>query len=570
MIENSSDLVVVTTDDLVVSYASPCLEHLLGKQPDAWLGRRLDELVLTADRGIPSSMSALAVQSPNTPPSDARFLDDSGRQRILALRCRDLTGDPAVAGLVWNGADVTDRRALEDQLTRQAFTDGLTGLANRALFTDRLNQALARAARHGTTVAVLLVDLDRFKTVNDGLGHAAGDAFLVEASGRLRNSVRGGDTVARHGGDEFTILLEDLDAPGLADDAADRVLSVLREPITIDGVELRLTASVGIALSSDELDEPQELMRAADLAMYQAKNTGRGRRARYESGMRTRAREDLALNSDLDRALDRGQLEVYYQPTISLKTYTINGAEALLRWHHPAKGMIPPLSFIPLAEKSGQIVPIGRWVLEQACTQAVTWQNYTGANSPLTLAVNLSMRQLADPELVSDVRSILTTTGLDPQLLTLEITESVLMNDIDEVLPRLHALKNLGLRLAIDDFGTGYSSLAYLRRFPIDIVKIDKTFVDGAAAGAPGGAALIRAIVDLSGSLKLTTVAEGVEDPSILPELIKIGCQFAQGFHFARPMPARDLAAMVQRTFRPLDNLPEPTDSGTKAESQSG
>ena len=297
MIENGSDLVVVTDDDLVVSYASPSLEHLLGHQPKAWQGCRLDGLVIAADRGIPGTMSALAGQNPNTPPTDVRLLDGAGGQRTLALSCRDLTDNPAVEGLVWNGADVTDRRALENQLTRQAFSDGLTGLANRALFTDRLTQALARSARHGTTVGVLLVDLDRFKTVNDGLGHAAGDVFLVEVAARLGTSVRGGDTVARHGGDEFTVLLEDLDVPGLADDAADRILSVLRQPVTVDGVELRLSASVGVALSSDELDEPEELMRAADLAMYQAKNTGRGRRARFQPDMRTRAREDLASTS---------------------------------------------------------------------------------------------------------------------------------------------------------------------------------------------------------------------------------------------------------------------------------
>jgi len=291
-------------------------------------------------------------------------------------------------------------------------------------------------------------------------------------------------------------------------------------------------------------------MRAADLAMYQAKNTGRGRRSRYLPGMRARASDDLALNTDLNHALDGGEFEVYYQPTVSLTTNDIEGAEALLRWHHPLKGMISPLTFIPLAEKSGQIVPIGVWVLSQACAQAVAWQAEMPPGSALTVAVNLSMRQLADPDLVVDVRRILTDTGLDARLLTLEITESALMVDVDEVLPRLRALKDLGLRLAIDDFGTGYSSLAYLRRFPVDILKIDKAFVDAAAAGVPGGAELVRAIVDLSRSLQLTTVAEGVEDPTILPELIKMGCQSVQGFHFARPMPAAELTAILRHGLR--------------------
>jgi diguanylate cyclase (GGDEF)-like protein len=426
-----------------------------------------------------------------------------------------------------------------------------------------LTQALARSARHGTTVGVLVIDLDRFKTVNDGLGHSAGDTFLIETAGRISNSVRAGDTVARHGGDEFTVLLEDLDQPQLADDAADRILSALRQPITVDGTELRLSASIGVALSGEELHEPEELMRAADLAMYQAKNTGRGRRARYQPGMRNRARDDLALNADLDHALDLGQLEVYYQPIINLTANAIEGAEALLRWRHPVKGLISPLMFIPLAERSGQIVPIGRWVLRQACAQAVAWQADTPSHPPMTIAVNLSMRQLADPDLVSDVHRILTNPGLKPSLLSLEITESVLMDDVDEVLPRLLALKDLGLRLAIDDFGTGYSSLAYLRRFPVDILKIDKTFVDGAAAGVPGGASLVRAIVDLGRGLQLTTVAEGVDDPTILPELIRIGCHSVQGFHFARPMPAAELTALLQRAFlpgSPPDQLWDPTD----------
>jgi diguanylate cyclase (GGDEF)-like protein/PAS domain S-box-containing protein len=553
MIENGSDLVVLTDRDLVVSYVSPTLDHLLGHQPDSWQGRRLDELVLPADRDLPGTMSARAANAVGTPPVDVRLLDGAGGQRTLALSCRDLTRHPTVTGLVWNGADVTDRRELEDELSRQAFTDALTGLANRALFTDRLTQALARSARHGTTVGVLFIDLDRFKSVNDGLGHAAGDAFLVETAGRLAGSVRTGDTVARHGGDEFTVLLEDLDGPDLANEAAHRVLTLLRQPITVNGTALRLTASVGVVLSDAELHEPENLLRAADLAMYHAKNTGRGRQARYQPGMSTRAYDDLALNVDLDHALDRGEFEVYYQPTFNLTTITMDGAEALLRWHHPIKGPVSPATFIPLAERSGQIVPIGRWVLRQACAQAVTWDADQPADSPLSIAVNLSMRQLADPDLVADVRCILRDTGLDPRRLTLEITESALMDDVDEVLPRLHALKALGLRLAIDDFGTGYSSLAYLRRFPVDIVKIDKTFIDAATTGAPGGAALIRAVVDLSRSLRLATIAEGVEDPCIVPELIKLGCDSVQGYHFARPMPADDLNTLLQSTFRPSD-----------------
>ncbi|MEP7115648.1 MAG: diguanylate cyclase, partial [Ilumatobacteraceae bacterium] len=452
MIENGSDLVVVTSRDLVVSYASPTLDHLLGHRPEAWLGRRLDDLVIASDRVIPTTMSAMARGDSIIAPADVRLFNAAGGQRTLAFSCRDLTENPAVSGLVWNGADVTDRRMLESELTRQAFTDSLTGLANRALFTDRLTQALARSARHGTIVGVLLVDLDRFKTVNDGLGHAAGDTFLVEAARRLSGAMRSGDTVARHGGDEFTVVLEDLDSPAVADDAADRILAVLRQPITVNGRELRLTASVGVALSSNEMHDPEQLMWAADLAMYHAKNSGPGRCARFEPTMRTRAHDDLALNTDLDHAIERGELEVYYQPIVSLATNAMVGVEALLRWHHPVKGLIPPTVFIPLAEKSGQILPIGRWVLGQACAQAVAWQAGKQPDQPFTVAVNLSVCQLAEPQLVTDVRRVLDDTGLDPHLLTLEITESVLIDDIDEVLPKLDTLKTLGLKLAIDDF----------------------------------------------------------------------------------------------------------------------
>lgn len=322
MIEKGLDLVLLTDSDLVVSYASPSMESVLGYESMTWIGRRLDELVVAADRLAPGNLSLRADQS-GIAQSDVRFLDHAGGERTIALTCRDLTRQRAVEALVWNGSDVTERRKLEDELRLQAFVDRLTGLANRALFSDRLTQALARAARTGTSVGVLLVDLDRFKTVNDGLGHGAGDEFLVEVGRRLSGSLRAGDTVARYGGDEFTVLLEQLDAAHTADDAAERILRVLRQPISIGGMELRLSASIGVAISGDELDNAEKLIWAADLAMYQAKNGGRGRSAHYQQGMRNRAHDDLQLNADLDHALDRRELEVYYQPIFDLKSETV-------------------------------------------------------------------------------------------------------------------------------------------------------------------------------------------------------------------------------------------------------
>jgi diguanylate cyclase (GGDEF)-like protein len=426
-------------------------------------------------------------------------------------------------------------------MTHQALHDSLTGLPNRVLFHDRLDHASARAERSGGRLAVLFCDLDRFKTVNDSLGHQAGDDLLVEVARRLSSCLRGGDTAARLGGDEFAILLEELEGPEVAVAVADRVLEALAEPVRIRSREVFARASIGIAHSGPGVGD---LLRSADAAMYRAKADGRGRHAVFEPAMRQAAVDKLDLETDLQRAVERGELEVHYQPIIALGDGELVGFEALVRWRHPEKGLIPPASFIPLAEETGLIDPIGRHVLHEACRQAAAWRAAHPAAGLATMSVNLSVRHLDQAGLVDDVAIALAKAKLPPSCLLLEITETMLMGDTDQVVARLDALKSLGVRLAIDDFGTGYSSLRYLRRFPLDVLKMAKPFVDGLAAGSRDDA-LAGAIVDLGANLGLDVIAEGIEVVEQADRLGALGCGFGQGFHFARPLPALQSAALL-------------------------
>jgi diguanylate cyclase (GGDEF)-like protein/PAS domain S-box-containing protein len=387
--------------------------------------------------------------------------------------------------------DISERKELEEQLTRQAFHDGLTGLANRALFRDRVQHALAAAGRHRTGIAVLFLDLDGFKTVNDSLGHASGDLLLLAAGERLLACVRPSDTVARLGGDEFAVLIDEA-SEQVATATAARVLTALDEPVTIEGREVVVSASIGIVLG-DVGQDANELLRQADTAMYAAKAAGKKRYLLFEPHMHDRVLERLEIGTELQLALQREEFVLHYQPIVRLADGRIEGVEALVRWHHPRRGLMPPGLFIPIAEESGLIEPLGRWVLEQSCRQAQAWQ---AAGAPAcTMSVNLSGRQLQNPAVVGDVRDALQRSGLDPATLTLEITESVLMTDTADSLDRLRALKDLGIRISIDDFGTGYSSLSYLRRFPVDVLKIDKSFIDDLRRYEDDTYAFVRAIV---------------------------------------------------------------------------
>jgi len=442
--------------------------------------------------------------------------------------------------------DITERKAFEQQLSYLAFHDPLSGLPNRALFMDRLEHALARAARRQSAAAVLFLDLDNFKVINDSLGHKAGDELLVETAKRIQACLRPEDTAARLGGDEFTILLEEVAEIGDAIRVAERIAQELATPFKLDRQEVFSTASIGIALSAPGHDRPDALVRNADAAMYRAKADGKARFQLFEQSMNARARERLELETDLRRAIDRRELQVYYQPIVSLTTGRITEMEALVRWERPAHGMVSPAEFIPIAEDLGLIVPIGQWVLEQACWQARLWQTRHRGQQPLVMSVNLSARQFQHPTLIDDIARVLRETGLEPKTLKLEITESVVMQRAESTVATLQELKRLGVQLAIDDFGTGYSSLSYLKRFPVDTLKIDRSFVASIEDDSQD-TAIVNAVLALATALNLTVTAEGIETLEQLRRLHALGCDRGQGYYFAKPLPATAIGALLER-----------------------
>ena len=432
-------------------------------------------------------------------------------------------------------ASLASQQLLEDDLRHQAFHDSLTGLANRALLQDRVEHAVAASRRSTGLVAVLFCDLDGFKTVNDSLGHQRGDELLIAAGKRLLSVVRSGDTVARLGGDEFAILMDDVADPALAIRLAERIVEVLRQPMEVAGRSISLSVSVGIAYG-DGRQSVELLLSEADSAMYAAKSTGKDGFQIFQTAMRSHAVERLELTNSLRGALDRSEFSLQYQPHFSLYDGRLEGFEALARWHHPTQGDVPPAVFIPLAEETGLILSLGRWILEAACLEASKWHAPDGR--PLTISVNISGRQLQHESLVDDVRAALAYSGLTPDRLILEVTESMLMTNPERSTAVLGALKAMGIHLAIDDFGTGYSSLSYLRQFPVDVLKIDKSFVDPLTDPTSEGAAFIKTIIRLAHDLHLSTVAEGIEDGQQRDTLTALGCDSAQGFLLSRPLNA--------------------------------
>jgi diguanylate cyclase (GGDEF)-like protein/PAS domain S-box-containing protein len=545
LVQNASDTVLILAEDGTVAYESPAVERMLGYAAHERTGLPLIELLHPDDAFAGQRWLTEVRREPGAEgPVELRARHASGSWRTIEAVAKNLLHDPAVGGIVVNYRDITERKQLEDQLAHQALHDQLTGLPNRTLFLDRLRHAWARAGRTAQPLAVIFLDLDDFKTINDALGQAAGDEALQVAARTIAGCLGPGDTLARVGGDEFAVLIEDAaDAPG-AEAIAERMLERLRQPFSLAGSEVSMRASAGIA-SERETDEPDELLRNADIAMYEAKNQGKGRVVRYQRTIRDATLGRLQLKADLQRGLDRDEFGLAFQPIVDLRTGHAVGVEALLRWTHLRLGSIPPADFVPLAEESGAIIPIGRWVLREATRQAREWQ--VALDRPVRMSVNLSARQLADPQLVEQVAASLRASGLAPTSLVLEITEGALVDDVEAAIATLAAVRTLGVALAIDDFGTGYSSLNYLRKLPVDVIKIDRSFVVELGR-SEAQRALLRSIVGLTRTLRLEAIAEGIETPTQVDELRALGVRLGQGFYFARPLPADQAASFLARS----------------------
>ena len=555
LVKNSSDIVTVIEPDTVVRYASPAAARVLGFDPKDLEGTRFIDLIHADDKTrVLSFLTSIGGGEGRTGLMECRIRHRTGTFLFAETLRTNLLHDPNVKGIVLNTRDITERKRFEEELERQAFHDSVTNLANRALFHDRVLHAIERQGRGQKTLSVLFMDLDDFKTINDSLGHAAGDGLLAEVGERLQRTLRAADTAARLGGDEFAVLLEDGGEGVQAADVAERIMRMLEEPFVLEGKEVFVRASVGIAVSDasdgdvDGEEAAETLLRNADVAMYMAKERGKARYQIFEPEMHNTALRRLELKADLQRALEHREFVLHYQPVIELQTGRIAGVEALIRWTHPHRGLVQPLEFIPLAEETGLIVPIGHWVLREATRYAVELQGRFPMDPPMHMAVNLSARQLARPEIVEEVRATLEETGLPPQALVLEITESMVMQDMELAIERLRQLKELGVLLAIDDFGTGYSSLNDVRRFPVDILKIDKSFIDEVSGGGESSA-LTAAVIKLAGILNLTPVAEGIERPDQLERLMALKCDLGQGYLFARPLTPAALQSLLTERF---------------------
>jgi diguanylate cyclase (GGDEF)-like protein/PAS domain S-box-containing protein len=545
IVEATPDMVVTSDPDNRIVYLNGAGRALIGVSAEADLSqRRLDSLFVdraggalladalaTAERdGSWSGEMAVAGPADEIPVLSVLILhrDDAGRVRRVTTIARD----------------IRERKGLECRLTHQAFHDPLTDLPNRALFGDRLEHALQRARRSREPVAVALVDLDDFKTVNDSLGHAAGDTLLIAAAERLRSCLRPGDTLARLGGDEFAVVLDESGADG-ALRVADRIVEAFTVPFPVGGREVVTTASVGITMI-----EPggstcaEDVLRTADIALYAAKRSGKTGSAVYEPSMLAASSERLEFQADLHRALERDQLLLHYQPVVDLRTGTITGVEALIRWDHPTHGLVAPDRFIPLAEETGLIIPIGRWVLHQACRQAARWPAVGLETRAVDVSVNVSGRQLNDPWFAADVAAALATSGLPAERLVLEVTESVVARPEGAIRESLEELRRHGVRIAIDDFGTGYSAFSSLQHLPVDILKIDKSFVDD-VRGTDRDAILVRVILRLGAEMHLEVVAEGIQNSRQVAELIRLECLRGQGYHFGQPVPAEVIDGLL-------------------------
>jgi diguanylate cyclase (GGDEF)-like protein/PAS domain S-box-containing protein len=545
MAENSTDMISRTSSRGILLYASDASRRLLGYEPSELVGHSFYDFVFEPDREEVRYLSSLIHES--GPTTFAYRVEKKDGSLVwfetTSRSVRDvLTG--RIREIVGVSRDITERKQVEEQIEYQAYHDALTGLPNRRLFRDRLTVALAHARRMKHPLAVMFLDLDRFKVVNDTLGHSVGDELLKTVGARLQASMREEDSIARMGGDEFTILLADLKSTDDSAKIAQKVLDTVAQPLRVDGTELFVTTSIGIALFPSDGDTAEALLANADHAMYRAKDSGRNSYQMFTTAMNSRALERLSLESDLRHAMDRGELELYYQPQINIASGRVTGVEALLRWNRPGFGVVGPADFIPIAEETQLIVPIGEWVLREACRQAVEWQG--NHPSGLRMAVNLSPRQFQHSDLPLVIASALELSGLAPRDLELEITESLAMQNTTRTIATLQRLREMGVQIAIDDFGTGHSSLNYLRSFPIDSVKIDQEFVQEVEVSA-ADRAIVSAVIGMARGLRLRVTAEGVETEAQLSFLREQGCEEVQGFLFGEPVQAKAFQPVSSR-----------------------
>jgi len=529
-------------------YISPSIQRVLGFSQDDWItdGGLWDRMLHPEDADRVITNEAECARSGEALVQEYRISRADGRviwirDEMTVVRGDDGLSDPLFFGVF---LDVSDRKRMEAELERLALYDSLTGLPNRALFNDRLSQAIER--RSGTqATAVYFLDVDRFKRINDSLGHAAGDEVLREVAVRIQRMLRPEDTVARFGGDEFTVLCESVGGVLEAVGVADRLQREIAQPLRAGGAELRLSASIGIALAeSGEEADCSRLVEDADAAMYRAKERGGARTELFDVAMRERAVTALSIEQELQHGLERGELRLFYQPLVSLTSGGIVGAEALIRWQHPERGLLAPDRFLPVAEESGLIVQVGAWAVGEACRRLRDWDRRNGGPSDFGLAVNLSARELTHPDVVATVLNAVRRSALDPQRLTIEVTESTAMADRDSGFRALRELSTAGVRIAIDDFGTGYSSLDHLREMPADILKIDRSFVAGMAANSPDSA-LVAAAIAMGRALEMEVVAEGIETNEQVADLRELGCPLGQGFLFARPLPPEEIDSLL-------------------------
>lgn len=546
LVQNSSDLIMVLDADWVICDVSDSAETIFGFTSQELIGRKLDVFHEAAAASLAEGLERVGLNPGYVARVEWKLTDSNGRVRSAESTITNLLSDGDVGGFVLNTRDDTDRAALEEQLRSQAFHDPLTSLANRALLRDRASQAFVRAARTGSSVAVIAIDLDAFKLINDGFGHKTGDQLLCAIAQRLESVVRPEDTVARLGGDEFVVLMDSAADDEHAMAMAERVHAAVHEDLAIEEGEHRISASIGVAVGRPATTNFDQLLSDADVALYAVKGAGRDAVQLFQSSMHQDARERFKLQTDLRKAIENDELSVYYQPEFEAGGERLEGFEALVRWNHRERGLLSPDQFIPLAEETGLIVPLGRWVLGEALRQTAAWSRSYPRAQPLSISVNVSALQLSAPTIISDVEGALSQSGLDPARVVLELTESAFIDSSGPVLETIRSLKALGVRLAIDDFGTGYASVSTLQGMPIDILKIDKSFVSSIDDGQRGKD-LLEAIVNIGRVLSLVTIAEGIEEPSQLATVRGLGCDLAQGYLLGRPLPSEEAQRIIGR-----------------------